>query len=269
MAWVQVGGTDVYYQEEGPRDAQAIVFCHGNSSCSDAWYRQFERFRDRYRVIAYDSVNHGRSANSPREEPEPDRADELEGFLAALSLRRPVLAGNSMGGATVIRWATRHPGQAAALVPSGSGVRLPEEDGAAAPPEPRPLPLETLMPPLGDSFTEAFKEKERVLYERYLRVRATATRLEALRHPRRRAPYRGPPLHEAVRAITSPVLVVVGALDRAVAAARRLHSLVPQSEYVEISGAPHNVYYEAADAYNAALEDFLRRKVATPATARA
>jgi hypothetical protein len=29
------------------------------------------------------------------------------------------------------------------------------------------------------------------------------------------------------------------------------------------------VYYEAADAYNAALEDFLRRKVAAPATARA
>src|SRR5204863_186689 len=82
------------------------------------------------RVIAYDSVNHGHTANSPAGEPEPDRADELEGFLAALGLdgQRPVLAGNSIGALTILRWACRHPDDAAALVPSGTGVMAPGAD---------------------------------------------------------------------------------------------------------------------------------------------
>src|SRR5207248_5842848 len=94
MPWVDVAGTDVYYHEEG--EGQPIVFLHGMSSCGEAWFQQFEEFSHRFRVIAYDSVNHGHSSNSPRDEPEPDRADELEGFLAALGIARPILAGNSM-----------------------------------------------------------------------------------------------------------------------------------------------------------------------------
>jgi len=99
------------------------------SSCGEAWFQQFEHFRDRYRCIAYDSVNHGHSSNSPRDEDEPNRADELEGFLAAMGIERPILAGNSMGANTIIRWAVRHPGEAKALIPSGMGV--PPGDGPA------------------------------------------------------------------------------------------------------------------------------------------
>lgn len=82
MPWVEVHGTDIYYQDEG--QGQPLVFLHGNSSCGEAWFQQVAAFRDRFRVIAYDSVNHGHSSNSPRDEEEPDRADELQGFLEAL-----------------------------------------------------------------------------------------------------------------------------------------------------------------------------------------
>jgi pimeloyl-ACP methyl ester carboxylesterase len=96
MPWLEIGQSDVYYEEEG--GGQPLVLLHGNSSCGEAWFQQFAHFRDRFRVIAYDSVNHGHSSNSPRGEDEPDRADELEGVLAALGIERPILAGNSMGG---------------------------------------------------------------------------------------------------------------------------------------------------------------------------
>src|SRR5215471_21609296 len=109
MPWVDVLGNDIYYVEQGR--GQPLVFLHGMSSCGEAWFQQFERFSDRFRCIAYDSINHGHSANSPRDAEEPDRADELEGFLAALGIERPILAGNSMGGATLLRWAARHPDQ--------------------------------------------------------------------------------------------------------------------------------------------------------------
>jgi pimeloyl-ACP methyl ester carboxylesterase len=98
------------------------------------------------------------------------------------------------------------------------------------------------------------------MYERYLRIRSTATRLEYMRHPRPRNPKtleETAALHESVRAITSPMLVIVGAIDPLVPNAKRLHGLVPNSRYVEIPEAPHNVYWEAAEGWNAAVEDFL------------
>jgi len=260
MPWIEVNGTDIYYVEDG--EGEPLVFLHGNTSCGEAWFQQFAAFRDRFRVIAYDSVNHGHSSNSPRDEEEPDRADELEGFLAALGIERPILAGNSMGGNTIIRWATRHPGAARALIPSGSGVAEP---GATMPQPGRPLDPETLFLPIGDSLTDSFKQHQPRMYERYLRIRSTATRIEALRHPRRpsaRTSEQRAAMAEGVPQIRSPMLIVVGSLDRAVPNAQRLHRLVPHSEYVAIEGAPHNVYYEAAAQYNEAVAGFLARTLA-------
>jgi pimeloyl-ACP methyl ester carboxylesterase len=267
MPWVEVNGIDIHYHDFG--EGQPFVFLHGNSSCGEGWWQQIEHFKGRFRVLAYDSVNHGHSTNSPRDETEPDRADELEGFLSALNIERPVLAGNSMGGNTLIRWAARHPGEAAALIPSGSGIP-PEAPGANGAPALRttaPLPLETLSPPIGSSFTETYTREKKTLYERYMRLRATATRIEALRQPRQRAaPMPRERLIEAVKKITSPMLVVVGGLDRAVPSAKYLHELAPGSELKLIEGAPHNVYYEAVDEYNAAVDAFLSR-VVMPAAA--
>lgn len=257
MPWVGVNGSDIYYHEEG--DGQPLVFLHGMSSCGEAWFQQFEAFSHRFRVLAYDSVNHGHSSNSPRDEPEPDRADELEGFLAALGIERPILAGNSMGGGTLLRWAARHPGQAAALIPSGSGVAPPGD--SPAPPRRLGEPIDdaTIFLPFGDSLTEKLREERPVLYDRYFRIRSTATRIEALRHPRRPTaanPSRGE-LAERIATVTSPMLIVVGGIDRAVPAAEHLHELVGHSRLTVIDGAPHNVYWEAAEEYNAAVSKFL------------
>ncbi|MGH8994608.1 MAG: alpha/beta fold hydrolase [Acidimicrobiales bacterium] len=257
MPWVDVNGSDIYYHEEGV--GQPLVFLHGMSSCGEAWFQQFESLSHRFRVLAYDSVNHGHSSNSPRDEPEPDRADELEGFLAALGIERPILAGNSMGGSTLLRWAARHPGDAAALIPSGSGVAPP--GGSAAVPRRLGQPIDdsTIFLPFGDSLTERLREERPVLYDRYFRIRSTATRIEALRHPR--TPTAANPsrreLGKRIGKVTSPMLIVVGGIDGALPAAEHLHELVPHSRLTVIDGAPHNVYWEAADEYNAAVAKFL------------
>jgi pimeloyl-ACP methyl ester carboxylesterase len=260
MPWVDVNGTDIYYQEEG--EGHPLVFLHGMSSCGEAWFQQFAAFRHRFRVIAYDSVNHGHSSNSPRDEPEPDRADELEGFLAALEIERPILAGNSMGGGTLLRWATRHPSQAPALIPSGSGVAGPGNDTQGSEMARRisqPLDDETIFLPFADSLTDKLKQERPILYDRYFRIRSTATRIEALRHPRPGTavnPTRAE-LSGLVGKVTSPMLIIVGSLDRAVPSAERLHAAVGGSRLMLIDGAPHNAYWEAAEEYNAAVSKFL------------
>lgn len=255
MAWVEILGQDIYYVEAG--EGQPMVFLHGMSSCSEAWWQQFEHFAGKYHVYAYDSVNHGHSSNSPRDEDEPDRTDELEAFLAALDIDRPILAGNSMGGATILRWAARHPGDAKALVISGMGVA---ESGQARYRDITPLDHEVLFLPIGDSLTQKLREERPRMYERYLRIRSTATRLEYMRHPRRRNPktmMETGAIFDTIAKVSSPMLVIVGSLDALVPNAKRLHQQVRQSRYVEIEGAPHNVYWEAAAAWNTAVEQFL------------
>ena len=259
MPWTQVGSTDIHYVEAG--SGPPLVFLHGFGSCAEAWHQQGAAFAARFRVIAYDSVNHGHSSNSPRGEPEPDRAGELDGFLTALGIERPILAGNSMGALTLLRWAVRHPDRALALVPSGMGVVPPGGDGSEAVRRRlrEPVDQEVLFVPAEGGFTADFPARSPVAYERYVRLRSTATRIEASRHPRE--PAMADPTREELGArvgvIRSPLQIVVGELDWMAAAARHLHELVPGSRLAVIDGAPHNVYYEAADAYNRVVAGFL------------
>jgi pimeloyl-ACP methyl ester carboxylesterase len=261
MSWVQVGGTDVHYVEAG--SGTPLLLLHGFGSCGEAWYQQMAAFSPRFRVIAYDSVNHGHSSSSPRGEPEPDRAGELDGFLAALGIERPILAGNSMGALTLLRWAVRNPDRALALVPSGMGVAPPGEDGFGSEAVRRrlfePVGEDVLLLPGEGGFTPEFPSRSPLAYERYVRLRSTATRIEAARHPRQ--PTLVDPSREElagrVGAIHSPMQIVVGEHDWLAAAARHLHELVPGSRLAVVPGAPHNVYYEAVEEYDRIVGEFL------------
>lgn len=266
MSWIQVGNTDIHYVETGDRSRPPIVFLHGFGSCAEAWEHQLAALADRFRAFAYDSVNHGHSSNSPRDEPEPDRADELDGFLDALGIERPILAGNSMGALTILRWATRQPARALALAPSGMGVTRAGTADASSDARRR-----AMFAPVADdvlflegsegAFTREFLGTREC--DRYVRLRSTATRIEASRHPRRptmEKPDRDE-LTELVGTITSPMQIIVGELDWLADAARELHAMVPGSRFAVIPGAPHNVYYETADAYQQVLDGFLAEVV--------
>jgi pimeloyl-ACP methyl ester carboxylesterase len=262
MAWISAGETDVHVVEAGA--GQPLLFLHGFGSCAEAWHRQLDTFSERCRVIAYDSVNHGHSSLSPADQPEPDRADELDAVLDALGIDRPIVAGNSMGALTTLRWATRHPDRAVGLIPSGMGVARPgatESDAAVARRARMFAPIDeaTLFIPAEGGFTRDFPATHPDEYERYIRLRSTATRIEASRRPRR--PTMSDPgrdeLAERVPKIASPMQIVVGEHDWLRDHARNLHELVPGSRFAQIPGAPHNVYYETAAAYNAVVSEFL------------
>jgi pimeloyl-ACP methyl ester carboxylesterase len=210
--------------------------------------------------LAYDSVNHGLSSNSPRDEPEPDRVDELEGFLAAVGADQPILAGQSMGGMTIIRWASRHPDAARALIISGMGIMTEPRRGPS--PLLQPIGDDVVFLSVAESFTPEFYAAEKLLVDRYIRVRSTAVRLEAQRHPRESTqlnpPWEAQALTEGAKGIRSPMLIIVGALDNLRPAAERLHEAVPHSRLCVIEGAAHSAHYEKFDEYVQVVESFLR-----------
>jgi|SRR5579859_668628 len=257
MPWTQIGATDVHYEDRG--SGPPLVFIHGALSSAETWYRHVDEFSQRYRVLAYDSVNHGLSSNSPRGEREPDRADELEGFLSATVSEPPILAGQSMGGMTIIRWAIRHPRAARALVISGMGIFTEPRRGPS--PLQQPVGNDVLFLGVAESFTGEFYSAQPLLVDRYIRVRSTAVRLEAQRQPREvtqvNPPWDPDALAEGVKAITSPMLIIVGALDNLRPAAERLHGLVPHSRLCVIEGAAHSAHYEKFEEYVALVNDFL------------
>ena len=256
MGFVRVLGNDLHYTGQG--DGPPLLFLHGSGSCAEAWYHQVDAFSGRFRVIAYDSVNHGHSSNSAAGEAEPDRADELEGFLAALGIDRPVIAGNSMGALTLLRWAVRHPGQALGLIPSGMGVLPPDAPGRPLPAA-EPIGPDVLFVGAERGFTPEFPAARPELYDRYVRLRSTATRIEAFRHPRQ--PTLADPgrdeLGSLVSGIATPMQIILGEHDWLFDAGTHLHELVKGSRLATVAGAPHNVYYQAAAEYNEIVAAFL------------
>jgi pimeloyl-ACP methyl ester carboxylesterase len=68
-----------------------------------------------YRLIAYDARGHGASSPAPSYT-YPGLIDDLEAVLAELGLDRVALVGSSMGAATGMAFAMRHPERAAAVV---------------------------------------------------------------------------------------------------------------------------------------------------------
>jgi non-heme chloroperoxidase len=56
-------GTQIFYKDWGPKDAQPIVFHHGWPLSSDDWDTQMLFFlANGYRVVAHDRRGHGRSS---------------------------------------------------------------------------------------------------------------------------------------------------------------------------------------------------------------
>src|ERR1700752_1666476 len=56
-------GTQIFYKDWGPKDAQPIVFHHGWPLSSDDWDAQLLFFvANGYRVVAHDRRGHGRSS---------------------------------------------------------------------------------------------------------------------------------------------------------------------------------------------------------------
>ena len=115
-------GTEIFYKDWGPRDAQPIVFHHGWPLSADDWDNQMLFFLGKgYRVIAHDRRGHGRStqtATATRWTPMPPTSPR---WSRALDLRDAVHIGHSTGGGEVARYVARaEPGRVAKAVLIGA-----------------------------------------------------------------------------------------------------------------------------------------------------
>ncbi len=115
-------GTQIFYKDWGPKDAQAIVFHHGWPLSADDWDAQMLFFLGHgFRVVAHDRRGHGRSTQTDLGNEMDTYASDVAALAAALDLRGAIHVGHSTGGGEVARYVARaEPGRVAKAVLIGA-----------------------------------------------------------------------------------------------------------------------------------------------------
>ena len=110
-------GTNIFFKDWGPKDAQPILFSHGWPLSADAWDAQMVFFANQgFRTIAHDRRSHGRSDQVWDNNTMDQYADDLAELIEQLDLKDVILVGHSTGGGEVTRYIGRHGTARAATV---------------------------------------------------------------------------------------------------------------------------------------------------------
>lgn len=109
MAFITTSdGTQLFYKDWGPKDAQPIMFHHGWPFSVDDWDNQMLFFLSQgLRVIAHDPRGHGRSDQTDTGNDRDTFAADVAEIAQALDLRDAIHIGHSTGGGEVTRYAAR------------------------------------------------------------------------------------------------------------------------------------------------------------------
>ena len=102
-------GTEIFYKDWGPKNAQPIVFHHGWPLSADDWDAQMLYFGEKgYRVIAHDRRGHGRSTQVGSGHDMDHYAADAAAVVEHLDLREAIHIGHSTGGGEATRYVARH-----------------------------------------------------------------------------------------------------------------------------------------------------------------
>src|ERR1700747_1022060 len=102
-------GTQIFYKDWGPKDAQPIVFHHGWPLSSDDWDTQMLFFlANGFRVVAHDRRGHGRSSQVATGHDMDHYASGASAFVEHLDLKKAIHVGHSTGGGEVARYVARY-----------------------------------------------------------------------------------------------------------------------------------------------------------------
>ena len=118
MAEVVVGGVRIAYRRCGT--GAPLVLFHGAFEDSRIWVEEFERLSSRVDVIAWDAPGCGDSEDVPQGWTDADWADAASGFVTALGLKTPAVAGFSFGSMIALLLARDHPASVGRLVLVGA-----------------------------------------------------------------------------------------------------------------------------------------------------
>jgi pimeloyl-ACP methyl ester carboxylesterase len=245
-----INGINVFYEEHG--GGFPVLLSHGYSATGRMWAPQAKALVGRYHLITWDMRGHGQtdSPDSLDQYSEELTVADMRGLLDHLGVGEAVVGGLSMGGYMSLAFYLRHPQMVRALVLSDTG------------PGYRKAEARETWNRMAEARAQAFEEqgldalgsgtevRASVLYHRSARGLALSARGMLAQS--------GSRVIDALPDVRVPTLVLVGEQDEPfLPATEYMAAKIPGARKVVIEGAGHAANIERADAFNAALLEFL------------
>jgi 3-oxoadipate enol-lactonase len=258
---IKANGISINYQVDGPDGAPWLVLSNSLATNLAMWDDQARELGRAFRVLRYDQRGHGATeAPAGRYAFELLIADALA-LMDALAITKAHFAGLSMGGATALGLAQKHPDRLDRVIvcdspcqstPTSSQqweerIVVAQRQGMEALVEPT---LARWFPPGAIKVNPLHLDKVRQMI-RTTPVNGFIGCAAALADHNYAA---------AVATVTRPVLFMVGEKDAAAAPMRKLNEALPGSRYVELPGAGHISNLDQPEAFTRAVKDFLAAK---------
>lgn len=243
----RVGSLEVNYEISGPDGAPVVTFVHGLAASLSIWAGQAERLSDRFRVLRYDLRGHGGTASPDAPCSRHDLAADLAGLLDVLGIARTAVVGHSAGGVIAQQFAVDFPERVAALGFIGTASECNDKTAAWY-----TKCIETARAEGGEAVMKAMGMKPD--RSPVPDGPGMAPVIEAMRT------LNADPLTTALKAVTTPTLIVVGDKDfLGVGGSVILSRTVAGSELEIVPGRGHGLYLEDPDWFAARLGAFLDR----------
>jgi pimeloyl-ACP methyl ester carboxylesterase len=256
---VDINGMRIAYMRAGA--GPALVMLHGAPSDSRIWQWMLADLSRDHTVIAWDAPGFGQSSDIDDGWRAPEFADALAGFVAALGVSRPHLAGHSFGTMVALSLFQRHPSVPASLVLIGGYAgwagSLPPSEVA------RRLEMFVGMAELGDAFDP---KSYPGLFSDLIPAERDAVMTTMMRQNIRPATIRAAghigaetDLRPMLPTIDVPTLVLHGEADARspLANAEALHAAIPASQLAVLPELGHACLVEDPEACAAEIRRFV------------
>jgi N-formylmaleamate deformylase len=259
--FVETNGMTMHYTRTGG-DKPQVVLCHGFSDSGECWTSLAKSLEGDYDVYMIDARCHGKSSAPDTGNNADAMAADLAGFIEAMGLDKPVVAGHSMGARYAQFFAAKHPHLLRGLILEDPPWRDPAEERALRSRRER---MEMFQAFKGQSLEDGIAacEAEHPNWEAgtcewFFRAKQALN----LNHFTRTAPD-VMTWQESLPDVHCPVLMFtadpeLGAIvtDEIFAVAT---SLAPQVERVHIPGVGHHIRYAAPQPFAEAVKAFLQK----------
>jgi 3-oxoadipate enol-lactonase len=248
----KLGNFSLFYGVHG--EGPAVVFAHGAGGTHMSWWQQVPVLSQKYKCITIDHRTFGYSRDVAGGPGRKAFAQDLTALLDRLGIQKTALVGQSMGGTTVLGFASAHPDRVSALIMSDTtgGYSDPEIVELRKKLQPEPASI-------ARAFAPDFPKREPA--KAFLYREISALTLPADPAPAAASGSAASTDIAPVLAKKIPVLFIVGAEDQLIppAVIEAMHRKMPGSQLVKVPGAGHSVYFEKPDDYNRILMEFLSK----------
>ncbi|MCX5400851.1 alpha/beta fold hydrolase [Streptomyces sp. NBC_00102] len=259
MPYVDSDGASIYYERHG--SGPAIVFVHGSGGHHAAWWQQVAALRDEFTVVTLDLRGFGRTELSAPQTEFDGQAfyGDVVAVLDQEDLTDAMLVGQSIGSVAALRAGLVRPERVGSVVLGHSlgGISHPELTELAAADRAEAVKL----PVIDRLLTRPFQQDRKDLTFLFQQMGTFNT---ATMQDLRNLDTNGPGLDE-IRDSGVTVAFLAGEKDAvlSVKTVTRAHELVEGSHLEIVPGAPHSMYWETPEPYNAAVAR-LRRTLTAP-----